>query len=135
VDLHQAYDEVNRRASKIGCETFDCSFERFKELATECGHISPKPAKEAISILQGEMHGYYKNARRIDYGPNIEGPDYAVDGLGEFKHITHAEAKSGVGSAIKIEEGQDPNVFEQGVNTGKRALKQKIFWSNKTIVS
>lgn len=40
VDLNQAFSEVNRRASAIGCETFDCSFDRFKELATECGEIN-----------------------------------------------------------------------------------------------
>ena len=48
--------------SAIGCETFDCSFDRFKELATECGEINDSGVREAITILQGEMHGYYKNA-------------------------------------------------------------------------
>ena len=41
VDLQRAFDEVNRRASVIGCENFDCSFERFKGLATECGNCTP----------------------------------------------------------------------------------------------
>jgi hypothetical protein len=34
VDLNQAFNEVNRRASEIGCENFECSFERFEGLAT-----------------------------------------------------------------------------------------------------
>ena len=58
VDLNQAFDEVNRRASEIGCENFECSFERFKGLATECGGIEESSVREAITILQGEMHGY-----------------------------------------------------------------------------
>jgi hypothetical protein len=62
VDLNQAFNEVNRRASAIGCETFDCSFDRFKELATECGETKESGVREAITILQGEMQGYYKNA-------------------------------------------------------------------------
>jgi hypothetical protein len=56
------------------------------------------------------MHGYYKNARRLDYGPEIEGLYFAVDGLGQFESITHADTKNGVGSAIKIAENQDPNI-------------------------
>ena len=30
VDLHKCLDEVNRRASEIGCTDFECSLERFK---------------------------------------------------------------------------------------------------------
>lgn len=65
VDLNQAFSEVNRRVSAIGCETFDCSFDPFKEFATECGESNDSGVREAITILQGEMHGYYKNARRV----------------------------------------------------------------------
>jgi len=28
------------------------------------------------------MRGYYKNARRVNYGPNVTGLDYEVEGLG-----------------------------------------------------
>ena len=52
VDLQQAFNE-----SEIVCENFECSFERFKSLATECGKIEESSAREAITILQGEMHG------------------------------------------------------------------------------
>ena len=135
VDLNQAFSEVNRRASAIGCETFDCSFDRFKELATECGEINDSGVREAITILQGEMHGYYKNARRLDYGPNVKGLDFAVDGLGEFENITHAEAKNAVGSAIEIADGFDANIWKQGKKIGKKSVWQKKFWSNTSRTS
>ena len=127
VDLNQAFSEVNRRASAIGCETFDCSFARFKELATECGEIKKSGVREAITILQGEMQGYYKNARRVDYGPNVKGLDFAVDGLGKFENITHAEAKNAVGSAIEVADGFDANTWKQGKKLGKKVFGKKDF--------
>jgi hypothetical protein len=135
VDLNQAFNEVNRRASAIGCETFDCSFDRFKELATECGETKESGVREAITILQGEMQGYYKNARRVDYGPNVKSLDFAVDGLGEFENITHAEAKNAVGSAIEIADGFDANIWKQGKKIGKKSVWQKKFWSNTSRTS
>ena len=122
VDLQRAFDEVNRRASVIGCENFDCSFERFKGLAGECGNFTPSTTREAITILQGEMHGYYKNARREDYGLNVKGPDFLVEGLGEFENITHVEVKNPVGSAIKIANGQKGSISKQG-----KKLEQKLY--------
>ena len=135
VDLNQAFSEVNRRASAIGCETFDCSFARFKKLATECGEIKESGVREAITILQGEMQGYYKNARRVDYGPNVKSLDFAVDGLGKFENITHAEAKNAVGSAIEIADGFDANIWKQGKKIGKKSVWQKRFWSNTSRTS
>ena len=132
VDLHQAFNEVNRRASEIGCENFECSFERFEGLATECGNVTVGTAREVITILEGEMRGYYKNARRVDYGNNIKGPDYVVDGTGEFDNITHVEIKGPVGSAIDMAQGKDGNLWQQGKELSKKALWQKKFWSNKT---
>ena len=73
VDLRASFQEVARRASEIGCEYFECSFERFKSLSTECGKIKKSSVREAITILQGEMHGYYKNARRVYYVTNVKG--------------------------------------------------------------
>ena len=78
------------------------------------------------------MRGYYKNARRVDYGNGIKGPDYAVDGIGEFDHITHVEIKGAVGSAIDMAQGRDGNLWKQGKELSKKALWQKKFWSNKT---
>lgn len=68
LDIDACFKEVNRRASEIDCENFECSFERFKALATEDGKISAQSSREAISVLQGEMLGYYTETVRIDYG-------------------------------------------------------------------
>jgi len=124
VDLRAWFQEVLRRAEQLECEDFEsfCSFERFKSLATKCSNINQQTAREAITILQGEMHGYYKNARRVDYGPEMEGLDFAVDGLEEFENITHGDTKNGVGSVIKIAENQDPNIRQQGRSIGKKSV-------------
>ena len=135
VDLQQSLDEVYRRAAAIGCENFECSFERFKTLAMECGETDETSVREAITILQGEMHGFYKNARRVDYGPGIKGLDFSVDGLGEFENITHAEAKNAVDSAIQIADGLPANIWKQGKKIGKKVAWQKKFWSNKSRTS
>ena len=72
-----------------------------KGLAGECGNFTPSTTREALTILEGEMRGYYKNARRGNYGPNVKGLDYVVEGLGEFAHITHVETKGAVSSSIQ----------------------------------
>lgn len=131
VDLQRAFDEVNRRASMIGCENFDCSFERFKGLATECGNFSLSTTREAITILEGEMRGYFKNARRGDYGPDVTGLDYRVEGLGEFDHITHVEIKGAVSSSIRPK----PTLVKQAKKFVTRMEYQKKFWSNKAKVN
>ena len=130
VDLPLAYLEVNRRASVIGNENFDCSFQRFKDLATECGTSKPSTVREAITILEGEMHGYYKNARRVYYGPDVKGPDFAVEGLGKFAHITHTDAKGGVGSSIQ----PTPSINKKAKKYVARINYQKDFWPNGTAV-
>ena len=91
--MDKCLDELNRKASKIGCTDFESSLERFKDLN---GDLTSGTAREAITILQGEMQGYYRyrNARREDYGTNVKGIDFAVNGLGEFENITHAEVIS-----------------------------------------
>jgi len=132
VYLRQAFNEVNRRASEIDCENFECSFERFKGLATECGNVTVETTREAITILEGEMRGYYTNARRVDYGNNIQCIDFAIDGIKEFENITHAEVKGPVGSAIDMAQGKNGNLWKQGKKVSKKALWQKNFWSNKT---
>lgn len=128
IDLQQAFNEVKRRASVIGGEKCQCSLERFKDLATEGNNIQEGSVREAITVLEGEMRGYYRNARRGDYGDRISGLDFVVEGLGEFENITHVEIKNPVSSSI------EPNipVRIQGQKCVIRLNKQKEFWCNKT---
>jgi hypothetical protein len=135
VDINQCLDELNRRASVIGCTDFECLRERFKALATENGKLTNNTAQEAITILQGEMHGYYRNARREDYGLNVTGPDFMVEGLGKFQNITHVEVKNPVSSAIKIANGQKGSISQQGKKIGAKIVYQQNFWSNTTKTS
>ena len=135
VDLRKCLYEVNHRASEIGCTDFECSPERFKALATENGKLTSTTAREAITILQGEMQGYYTNARREDYGLNVKGPDFVVEGLGEFQNITHVEVKNPVGSAIKIANGQKGSIARQGKKIGAKIVYQQNYWSNTTKTS
>ena len=52
VDLNQAFSEVNRRASKIDCTDFECSLERFKALATECGEINDSSVEKLLQSFK-----------------------------------------------------------------------------------
>nr|YP_010472455.1 hypothetical protein N4L43_pgp054 [Pleurosigma intermedium]UVG42066.1 hypothetical protein [Pleurosigma intermedium] len=131
IDLQRAFDEVNCRASVIGYENFDCSFKRFKDLAVKCGNCITLTTREAITFLEGEMRGYYKNSRHEDYGPNVTGLDFVVEGLGEFDHITHVEIKGAVSSKIQ----QKPTLIKQAKKFVKRMEYQKDFWSNKAKVN
>ena len=135
VDLNKCLNEVKRRAFELGCTDFDCSLERFRALATENGDLNDRGAKEAITILQGEMLGFYKNSRREDYGSNITGPDFIVEGVGVFKDITHVEVKNPVGSMIKIVSKQSASISRQGKNIGAKLRYQQSFWSDKTKTS
>ena len=114
----------------IDCENFDCSFERFEGLATECSESDTGSTREAITILEGEMRGYYRNARRHDYGPNVTGLDFVVEGLGEFDHITHVEVKGAVSSSIRPK----PTLVKQAKKYVNRVNYQKNFWSDQTAV-
>nr|ULD15994.1 hypothetical protein [Cylindrotheca closterium] len=76
------------------------------------------------------MSGYYRNARREDYGPNVTGLDFVVEGLGEFDHITHVEAKGVVGSLICPK----PTLLKQAKKYVNRVKYQKNFWSDETAV-
>ena len=130
VDVHQCLNEVNQRALAIGCTDFECSLERFKALATENGKLTSTTAREAITILQGEMEGHYENARREDYGQNVKGPDFVVEGLEEFENITHVEVKNPVGSAIKIANGQKGSIARQRRQIGAKLVYRQNYWSN-----
>ena len=76
------------------------------------------------------MEGFYTNARREKYGKGVLGPDFIVDGLGDFEHITHVEIKNPVGSAIRIATNLSPSISQQGKHIGKKILYQQSFWSD-----
>lgn len=76
------------------------------------------------------MHGYWRNSYREDYGPGVKGPDFVVEGLGDYQHITHLENKNPVGSKISISNNGPASIVVQGENIGRKLSKQKNFWSN-----
>ena len=131
VNLKEAYQEMKRRAKILAPADWDCSFTRFKELSTEDKSITPGSTREAISGLQGEMLGFYKDLTRENYGEGVKGPDFTAKGLGPYKDITHVEAKGPVGSAIKVAMGQKKSIANQGKSIGQKLNYQKDFWSNK----
>lgn len=89
------------RSESLNYENYSCDLERFKCLATENGRVDDNTAREAITMLNEEMLGLYKNAERVDYGKKIYGPDFKVIGQGEYSHATHVEIKNPVSSIIE----------------------------------
>ena len=131
IDLKAAYNEMQRRASNIDNKDWQgCSFQRFKELSTEDGTITFGSTCEAISGLQGEMLGYYRNLARQNYGKGVKGLDFTAEGIGDYKHITHVEGKNSVGKAIKKAQNQSTSISKQGKSIAKKLIYQKDFWSN-----
>lgn len=67
-----------------------------------------------------------------NYGVN--GPDFIVEGLGDFQNITHVEVKNPVGSAIRRASGLDGSIDRQGKKIGAKYVFQQHYWSdtNKT---
>ena len=99
----------------------------------ENGDVTSTTAREAITILQGEMNGYYSNAVREDYGNGIYGPDFKVIGQGEYSHVTHVEVKNPVGSDIeKASRNGYSDIVKQGNKIGNKLSKQQAKWSNAT---
>jgi len=133
VDLRKCYDEVIRRSELLHCENWSCDFERFKSLATENGRVVENSAREARTVLNGEMLGFYSNAERVDYGNGIYGPDFKLIGQGKYSHITHLEIKNPVGSDIeKASRNSYSDIVKQGKKIGDKMSKQQSKWSNAT---
>lgn len=103
-------------------------------LATENDELTASSAREAISALQGEMQGLYKNVRREDYGSSIRGLDFRVDGLGSYKNVTHLEVKNPVGSEILRNTNQKASVARQGKSIGSTITNQKKIWSDSDMI-
>ena len=58
VDLRKCYDEIMQRSKSLDCENLSCEFERFKSLAMENSKVTQNSAREAITVLHGEMLGF-----------------------------------------------------------------------------
>ena len=133
VDLRKCYDEVMRRSKSLHCENWSCEFERFKSLAMENGRVDENSAREAITVLNGEMLGFYRNAEREYYGKGVYGPDFKVIGQGEYSHVSHVEVKNPVGSDIeKAYCNGYSDIVKQGNKIGDKLSKQQSKWSNAT---
>jgi hypothetical protein len=131
VDLRKCYDEVMRRSKSLDCENWSCEFERFKYLAMENGRVDENSAREAITVLHGEMLGFYKNSERVYYGKGVYGPDFKVTGQGAYSHVTHVEIKNPVGSDIeKASRNGYSDIVKQGNKIGDKLSKQQSKWSN-----
>ena len=134
LDLQKAFAEVQRRASQISCDNFECSFERFSALAREAKKVTETGIREAIAALQGEMLGYYKDTVRGNYGKGVFGPDFKFVGLGDYSHITHLDVKNPVGSEIEKANRGVTDLRLQGQNIGAKFSKQQVNWSNTSFV-
>jgi hypothetical protein len=128
VNVQKCLDELNRRAEAIGAVDFQCSYQRFVELSTENGEFTRQGAREALSALQGEIEGFYKNVRRENYGEGISGPDFVIDGIGKYANKTHIDTKGPVSSVILGETGQPTNPYKHGKHIGSKGRYQINFW-------
>ena len=77
IDMVAAYKEVIRRVQSSS--NFECSYDRFKNLCTECSEIDIGTVREVISALQLEADGVVKNIRR-DPSTTQKGFDFLIDG-------------------------------------------------------
>ena len=127
VNLDLGYREVLRRA---GFSTdFECSFDRFIELASEDGKITTDTMRAAISALQLEADGVVSNVRRdpVAEANRVKAFDFIADGLnGE----THLEIKGPVGSEIRKSAGLGPSIPKQGKKIGFKIRNQLNYWFN-----
>lgn len=121
------YQEVLRRARFS--ENFNCSFDRFVELASEAGEITTDSMRAAISRLQLEADGIVSNVRRdpLAEANGVKSFDYLANGPnGE----THLEIKGPVGSEIKKAAGLAPSVTKQEKKLGFKIRNQLSYWFN-----
>jgi len=127
VNLDMGYQEVRRR-SRFS-ENFNCSFDRFVELASETGENTTDSMRAAISALQLEADGIVSNVRRDPRAEKngVKSFDYLADG---HNGETHLEIKGPVGSEIKKASGLGPSVTKQGKKLGFKIKNQLNYWFN-----
>ena len=127
VNLDLGYREVLRRA-RFSTD-FECSFDRFIELASEDGETTTDTMRAAISALQLEADGIVSNVRRdpVAEANRVKAFDFLVDGPnGE----THLEIKGPVGSEIRKAAGLGPSIPKQGKKIGFKIKNQLNYWFN-----
>ena len=127
VNLDMGYQEVQRRARFS--ENFNCSFDRFVDLASEGGETTNDSMRAAISALQLEADGIVCNVRRDPRAEanGVKSFDYLADGPnGE----THLEIKGPVVSEIKKAAGLGTSVTKQGKKLGFKIKNQLNYWFN-----
>jgi hypothetical protein len=120
VNLDLGYREVLRRA-RFSTD-FECSFDRFIELASEDGESTTDTMRAAISALQLEADGVVSNVRRdpVAEANRVKAFDFLADGPnGE----THLEIKGPVGSEIRKSAGLGPSIQNK---VKKLVLKLRI---------
>ncbi len=108
MNLHAAYQEVQRRAQAIGNKNFHYSFQRFQALA-----------QEGTTTSEVTVRGNF----------GVSGPDFKVVGRGKFSHITYLEIKNPVGSAIEQASRNASDLLLQGENIGRKIVRQQKNWS------
>lgn len=127
MNLDLGYREVLRRA-RFSTD-FECSFDRFIELASEDGEITTDTMRAAISALQLEVDGVVSNVRRdpVAEANRVKAFDFLADGPnGE----THLEIKGPVGSEIRKSAGLGPSIPKQGKKIGFKIKNQLNYWFN-----
>ena len=127
VNLEMGYREVLQRARFS--PDFECSFDRFIELASEAGQTNPDTMRAAISALQLEADGVVSNVRRdpVAEANGVKAFDFLADGSnGE----THLEIKGPVGSEIRKSAGLGPSITKQGKKIGFKIKNQLNYWFN-----
>ena len=127
VNLNKGYQEVLRRGRFS--KEFNCSFDRFVDLAREKGEITSDSMRAAISALQLEADGIVSNVQRDPRAKanGVKSFDFLADGSnGE----THLEIKGPVGSEIKKAAGLGPSITKQGKKLGFKITNQLNYWFN-----
>jgi len=85
--------------------------------------------REALSVIKGEILGYWTDSYRTNYG-QIRGVNFEVKGHGKFINITHVEMKNAVGSKIFLKTDQCKTIYKKSIDIGKKSFDQKELWSN-----
>lgn len=133
-NVNQAYVEVMRRVESLKYPNVYklCNLDRLTKLVMEDQRRRPnmQGVREAITILQTEMEGYYSDLSRLDIGKKgkhdfkILGPDFqAIDKNGNKVAV---EVKN---LAYNKESKPTETAFENGKQMSAKAYRQQHYWT------